>query len=229
MMKRCDAEGLRNRMDLAHLRACEKCVLEGGWVVGVAEGAGWCGTRKTLSWRLLGGAQDFSMEDLCRISQTQCTKHHRRFCLQRGFLLFCLVLFSFFFFQCDRSVFLSPFSQPLSFSPCQREMNVRLALVFAVASSLLGLACAEARCSAFADCASCAGSSADEGACVWVTDAQCKQKCVVDTSQAANSVSAFWRGDATSDSAKCSSHNSCLCFPHPLLHLSISPPPLFHR
>ena len=97
-------------------------------------------------------------------------------------------------------------------------MNTRLTLACVVASALLGLACAEAKCSAFTDCASCADSRADEGACVWVTDAECKQKCVLDTSQAANSLSAFWRGDATSNSTKCASHNTCLCpFPTSLL------------
>ena len=100
-------------------------------------------------------------------------------------------------------------------------MNVRLALVCAVASSLLGLACAATKCSALTSCAACAGNRTDEGACVWVTDAQCKQKCVLDTSHTASSISAFWRGDATSDSAKCSSHNTCLC---PSAYLFFSTP-----
>ena len=108
-------------------------------------------------------------------------------------------------------LFFSPFSFPILFSIRKpRGMNVRLALLCVVAASLLGLACAAARCSEFTDCASCAGSTTDEGSCVWVTDAQCKQKCVHDTSNDANSIGAFWRGDATSNSEKCSSHKTCL-------------------
>lgn len=138
-------------------------------------------------------------------------------------------LFVLAFFHCDRSSFLlSLLPSPSFFSIRKpRGMNVRLALLCVVAASLLGLACAAARCSEFTDCASCAGNTTDEGSCVWVTDAQCKQKCVHDTSNDANSIGAFWRGDATSNSEKCSSHNTCL-FHRPLfsthpVHFSLDP------
>lgn len=115
MMKHCDAEGLRNRMDLAHSRACEKCVFEGGWVAGGVERAGWCGTRKTVvlaaSWRRSRFFYGRSMQNLTNaMHQTSPA-----FLFAEGFLsfFFCLVLFSSSFFSVTALFFSPHFTTPL--------------------------------------------------------------------------------------------------------------------